>query len=612
MPKTAKYMFKIITVGDGMVGKTSLILRFTENTFKETYKKTIGADFAIKNVDIDGTIAKLQIWDLGGQDTFKDLRKIFYPGARGAIYVFDVSNRPSFENIRHWFKDIDAVVGDVPRLLVGNKIDLEREISYKEGKQLADELGMDYLETSAKTGEKVVDIFKIMARVTVGEKAEGIPSEVPAQIPAKVPGISVDTSFAIGPEAELESDIPATPADLLPAEPAILPEVVMDVYEWIESHRNDFIDLLKRLVSADTTNPPGHEFRAARIILEELLKDNIRFRVYESEKDRTNVVSWSGKAENPSVMLVCHHDVAPQVEGWKHPPLDALEKENRIYGLGACCSKGPLVSAIMALRAIHVLNVELNGQAMVVAASDGLGDGTIGLRHLIEEVGLAPNHAIVASPTNCTTIKTVELETLAFRLTSRGRVFEPSFKDINAAEKLVKVLAGFNDSDQSEYPMLAKCSINIREIRGMPGVGGIPEWAEATIDIRHLFKENNEKILDEVRKLIDNVRILDSDVDVTIEELPEPLKIASSVDAPVVMAVRDGLYNTINKEPSFTETKENILAKILVQSKIPVCIFGPGNEEKCNSPNEYIEIDDMIEGAKVFAASLITLLGIKD
>lgn len=607
MSRATKYMFKIITVGDGMVGKTSLILRFTEDSFRETYKKTIGADFAIKNVDIDGILAKLQIWDLGGQDTFKDLRKIFYPGARGVIYVFDVTNRPSFENIRNWSKDIDSVVGDIPGILVANKVDLEREVSYGEGKELADELSMDYVETSAKTGEKVVDVFKMVARVTVGEKPEEADVEVPARIS---PGISVDTPAAAIPET-VESEIPATAADLLPSEPVILPDIVMDVYEWIESHRDDFVDLLKRLISADTTNPPGHEFRAARIILEELLKDNIRFRVYESEKDRTNVVSWSGKDEEPSVLLVCHHDVAPQVKGWKHPPLDAVEKESKIYGLGACCGKGPLVSALMALRAIHVLNVQLNGQVMVAAVADGLGDGRIGLKHLVEEVGIIPNHAIVASPTGCNTIKTIELETLAFRLTSRGRVFEPSLRDINAAEKLVKVLIGFNDFGD-EYPMLAKCSINIREIRGMPGVGGIPEWAEATLDIRHLYKENNEKILNEVRKLIDNIKISDSDIDVTIEQLPEPPKIASSVDAPVVMAVRDGLFNTTDQEPSFSETKENNLAKILVQNKTPVCIFGPGNEEKCNSPNEYIEIDDMIEGAKIFAASIITLLSIKD
>ncbi|MHA1349143.1 MAG: Rab family GTPase, partial [Candidatus Odinarchaeia archaeon] len=167
MKSDKRYVFKVIVIGDGFVGKTSLILRFTHNMFNEEYKKTLGTDFAIKNFKVDDSSVKLQIWDLGGQEIFKDLRRVFYPGSKGALIVYDVTDRKSFENVRNWYNDIRSVAKNIPIILVANKIDLPREVSREEGINLAKSLKVSYIETSAKTNEYVEDAFKQIARLSI-------------------------------------------------------------------------------------------------------------------------------------------------------------------------------------------------------------------------------------------------------------------------------------------------------------------------------------------------------------------------------------------------------------------------------------------------------------
>ena len=162
------YVFKVIIIGPGAVGKTSLLHRFVENKFSFRYKLTIGADFlskVIENFPKPNTTVKLQIWDIGGQDRYKFLRQSFFDGANGALIVFDLSRWHTFEEIDDWLADLRQFTGNnTPFILVGNKIDLieEKSDSYeRENAQvLAKKEKALYIETSAKTGEEVERAFK--------------------------------------------------------------------------------------------------------------------------------------------------------------------------------------------------------------------------------------------------------------------------------------------------------------------------------------------------------------------------------------------------------------------------------------------------------------------
>lgn len=168
---TEEYMHKVVLVGDESVGKTSIIIRYTEKRFIESYKPTLGVDFAVKVVELKGADSrrksvKLACWDLGGQEQYRTLRKFYLSGARGCFIVFDVTSPGSFEHVVNWHKDVLNICGEVPCFLVGNKTDLadDRRISQDVGSELASKLGLEFFETSAKTGERVDDIFELMAK----------------------------------------------------------------------------------------------------------------------------------------------------------------------------------------------------------------------------------------------------------------------------------------------------------------------------------------------------------------------------------------------------------------------------------------------------------------
>jgi len=164
----AKYIFKIVVVGDGAVGKTSLIKKYTEEKFQSDYIMTIGANFAVKNVEVDGVIIKLQLWDLAGQPQFKEVRSSFYRGAAGAIYVYDVCRPESYLSLVNWKNELVKECGEVPGVLLANKIDLEehRKVTHEMGEELAMRLGgLPYFETSAFTGAGVKEAFQKIAEI---------------------------------------------------------------------------------------------------------------------------------------------------------------------------------------------------------------------------------------------------------------------------------------------------------------------------------------------------------------------------------------------------------------------------------------------------------------
>ncbi|MFW9942575.1 MAG: Rab family GTPase [Candidatus Thorarchaeota archaeon] len=161
------FVFKVILIGGGAVGKTSLLHRFVENKFSFRYKLTIGADFLSKVIEEypnPDTTCKLQIWDIGGQERYKFLRSSFFNGANGALVVFDVSRWHTYEELDEWISDLQEFAGEnVPFILIGNKVDLIEDVYGEYDKESAEQFAKSqntfYVETSAKTGENVEDAF---------------------------------------------------------------------------------------------------------------------------------------------------------------------------------------------------------------------------------------------------------------------------------------------------------------------------------------------------------------------------------------------------------------------------------------------------------------------
>nr|AXS78234.1 ras-related protein rab-1a [Anisakis simplex] len=160
------YLFKLLLIGDSGVGKSCLLLRFADDTYTESYISTIGVDFKIRTIELDGKTIKLQIWDTAGQERFRTITSSYYRGAHGIIVVYDITDQESFNNVKQWLQEIDRYACEnVNKLLVGNKCDLttKRAVEFNSAKEYADQLGIPFLETSAKSATNVEQAFLTMA-----------------------------------------------------------------------------------------------------------------------------------------------------------------------------------------------------------------------------------------------------------------------------------------------------------------------------------------------------------------------------------------------------------------------------------------------------------------
>lgn len=156
------YLFKLVLIGDSGVGKSCLLLRFADDAFTESYISTIGVDFRFRTVKIDKKTVKLQIWDTAGQERFRTITSAYYRGADGIIMVYDVTSMDSFDHVNDWLKEVNRYASEgTCKLLVGNKSDrtADKVVTVEQAKEFADELGIAFLETSAKSAKNVEEAF---------------------------------------------------------------------------------------------------------------------------------------------------------------------------------------------------------------------------------------------------------------------------------------------------------------------------------------------------------------------------------------------------------------------------------------------------------------------
>lgn len=177
MKRDYDYLFKLVLIGDSGVGKSCLLLRFADDSFTDSYISTIGVDFRFRTVNIDQKTVKLQIWDTAGQERFRTITSAYYRGAHGIIMVYDVTNIESFEHVEEWLSEVNRHASESTlKLLVGNKADLteDKKVDPAQAQAYADNLGISFLETSAKNSTNVEAAFLTMARqLILAKEASG-------------------------------------------------------------------------------------------------------------------------------------------------------------------------------------------------------------------------------------------------------------------------------------------------------------------------------------------------------------------------------------------------------------------------------------------------------
>ncbi|XP_037818819.1 ras-related protein Rab-21 [Lucilia sericata] len=166
-----QYNFKVVLLGEGCVGKTSIVLRYVEDKFNPQHISTLQASFLTKKVTLEnGSKVQLNIWDTAGQERFHALGPIYYRGSHGAILVYDITDQDSFQKVKNWVKELKRMLGsEIILAIAGNKIDLEeqRTVMEEDALSYAESVGAHYFETSAKTNDNVEEVFVELTRLMV-------------------------------------------------------------------------------------------------------------------------------------------------------------------------------------------------------------------------------------------------------------------------------------------------------------------------------------------------------------------------------------------------------------------------------------------------------------
>lgn len=184
LPMSHQLQFKLLIIGDSGVGKTCILLQFADNKFDDIHISTIGLDFKVKNLEIDGKNVKLQLWDTAGQERYRSIASCYYREAAGIILAYDITARDTFASLTKWIEDIRKNSQDVPIMLVGNKSDLEskRKVSYAEGQEISNKYELLFMETSAKDNSNIEKAFVTLTRLLISGKKPQTQTQAQNQI----------------------------------------------------------------------------------------------------------------------------------------------------------------------------------------------------------------------------------------------------------------------------------------------------------------------------------------------------------------------------------------------------------------------------------------------
>jgi small GTP-binding protein len=165
---------QLLIIGDSTVGKTSILYQYTNNQFLSQHLATVGIDYYNKEETINNKLVRVKIWDTAGQERYKSLTSTFFRNAQGIILVYDVTNPETFDNLKYWIQSINSNLGvqsNVKKIIIGNKIDLPREVPKEEAEALAKEYGIMYFEASAKDNINIKESIMHCVEISIADKS---------------------------------------------------------------------------------------------------------------------------------------------------------------------------------------------------------------------------------------------------------------------------------------------------------------------------------------------------------------------------------------------------------------------------------------------------------
>lgn len=373
------------------------------------------------------------------------------------------------------------------------------------------------------------------------------------------------------------------------------------------------IELARDMIKIPSVNPPGGEGEVAAFLSSKMEEIGLKVRGEEVFPGRPNIYGViGGKRGHPILNLNGHLDVVPPGKGWSMDPHGGIVRDGRLYGRGACDMKAGIAAMVGAAKAILDAGAELEGDLLISAVVDEEAEEA-GIKHMVEK-GIRSDYAVVGEPTEmeiCIACKgDIYYEIVTEGLSAHASVPKEGINAIYKMMKIIDAIKAFSTKlEGRRHSLLTPPTINVGTIEGGTITSAVPAHCRITVDRRILPNETPEGGKRELEALIEDLRREDPELKARVSILMEALPMEVSEDEEIFKTMQEAIEEVLGYRPSpkgFTAVCD---AQVLVnQAKTPTVIFGPGSISQAHKPDEYVEIDQVIDAAKIYAMTALNLL----
>ncbi len=377
------------------------------------------------------------------------------------------------------------------------------------------------------------------------------------------------------------------------------------------AQREETVRLLSKLISKDTTNPPGNEYRAAAVAREFFVRNGIRYRIFEKAKGRTNIIGYIGKGK-PRLIIACHLDTVPAGQGWNSNPFKARVKGGRIYGRGAADNKGPLAGALIAGGMLKKLEPRLKGQVMIACIADEERGSKFGMKYLLGERKIDAEYAIVPDIEHeMKAIDVAEKGLLFLKVTSIGKQAHGSSPDkgISAIWSMIDFLRLLKDHRMKtgKHELLSEPTVNLGVIKGGSAPNMVPAECEAQIDIRYLPTQDADEIIRDMRGLLAKAERSNPGARFRLDVIDSQKPVYVGKDNELVRLIQKYAMDVTGREAAPVGISGTTLVKPLVEKGILAVGFSPG-KGVAHMADEFIPVGELVDFSRILCAVCLELL----
>jgi len=387
--------------------------------------------------------------------------------------------------------------------------------------------------------------------------------------------------------------------------------------DHLERRRASIIGFLAGLVRAESVNPPGDTRKVMELIASRLRAASVDFQVLGDEPRKPNLIARLG-AGRPELLFTSHMDTVPvgNVKAWRYPPLGAEIVGTRLHGRGAADAKASLAAMVAAMESV-VQILPLHGTLTLTAVSDEEVGGVKGTEYLVDRGLLRPDQVVVGEITE-NRLATAEKGVVWLRIVTHGRAAHGStpWEGANAISAMLRVLQAIEDRIGTRlaalsHPLTPPPSLCIGTIRGGVATNVVPDWCEATLDRRTLPNESLAEAIGEVERVVAELQQADPGLQADVEILQAGPPVETPVDTPLVRTAQ-GVARELGLSPEPVGYQQASDGRFFAEQGIPTILFGPGDPALAHTPQESVDVNDVVTAAKFYALLALRLLGEPD